>query len=1538
MYELSRVRLFSVGPPGARYQDVCLDLRGVGSPVRAAAQQPDLFADDVRDRVPRRPSPASVLFLENGGGKSVLLKLVFSVLLPGRRQVVGTTNTRVLEKFVLGEDIAHVACEWMHTRTGERLVTGKVSEWRGHVVSSDPAKLLDGWYSFRPGDALRLDDLPFTADRRRVTMTGFRQRLDSAQQADPRLRLAWHTVHREWSEHLVGLGLDPELFRYQRAMNAGEGEAAEAFSFPTDEAFVDFLLRAVVDPDEPTGLAEVVAGYAAKIAQRAELEIERDFVDGTLQRLGPLAGAERAAASAREVERTARATARELAGSVAARRDAEADRLRVARAVLLDADEQAGVTEQDHRRLREVCTELRRRVAELTLRAAEDTRAERAGQRDGAAELVDAWQAVEPVLRDQLAGAEAARLRRMVAAEQEKARPALAAREQAAVALASALRAVVDDAVEAARVAGERAEASARLADDARGRELRWNTEGAEHRAAVDQAHTELGRIRGLVSAAVADGLLGSEEQAAAAADRAAERRRAATASVEDTLGELTRLRAARRAADHRSGAARAESLASAAEATQATAALADAERRHAELAAEPRLAELLGVEAVHPDADAPALLDRLGASLAALDDERTELRDAQQRDQRALRALGEGGLLPVPAEVEQALAVLETAGVPAHPGWRYLSRLSSPERAAAIERFPHLVTGVLLGDAGHAERARAALTEARLLPCALIAVAGTDALRAGAAADSASASASAAASAGPDRPDPGSSVFVVPPNPAMFDEAAAEQTRTELTELTAKRHEQLAASGAAWDADRALVERLRGWRDSYPPGALAELAEAGDRARAAADRAEAEAEEAAAAVTELDARSDRLGEELPELREAEAAAGAVEARLSALRTEVDKRGELTERVMQHTAAATAADAQARKAADAAAQAHREGQEHLRAQDRGSAVAATARDDLAELPTDDLPAALLDGASTGAAAVAASTGGTTAAGATAGGARNAAAASAAGEPPRPLSVLRTEYRRADAAYAAAEVNADLRAGLGAAEREAEAARTAVDALADPVRRRADALLRGPDGGDASTRRAAAASAVRVLRDAEARVQTAHTELALARRALEEYRSTRGGTAPYGEPADIEHGHALIERAEEDLRDVERAASTAESRRAEAAEEARRVEVSADGFVRLVDGLDEPPEAGEDFPVFAGDVNSASARWTAVRSTLRDAAATREARDADVRRAADDVARHAQDARFGEVTSPVRAHLLGVSRADMPGLADEWTAALRPRLRSLDDDLAHIGRHRSGIVTRLQGMVGEALRTLRLAQRLSELPDGLSDWSGQQFLRIRFDEVDDDTALVERLGEVVDETALGHTRGGKESRDGMSLLLRGVRAAMPRGVRVEMLKPDAVLRTERLRVSEIRDVFSGGQQLTAAIVLYCTMAALRANQRGEGGRPHAGVLFLDNPIGRASAGYLLELQFGVARALGVQLVYTTGLFDAGALSAFPLVVRLRNDADLRAGRKYLTVEDRIAQRLAGLPDDDGTGQVASARIFRRPTDVEPLPAD
>ncbi|OEV07718.1 hypothetical protein AN220_33665 [Streptomyces nanshensis] len=318
----------------------------------------------------------------------------------------------------------------------------------------------------------------------------------------------------------------------------------------------------------------------------------------------------------------------------------------------------------------------------------------------------------------------------------------------------------------------------------------------------------------------------------------------------------------------------------------------------------------------------------------------------------------------------------------------------------------------------------------------------------------------------------------------------------------------------------------------------------------------------------------------------------------------------------------------------------------------------------------------------------------------------------------------------------------------------------------------------------------------------------------------------------------------------------------------------------------------------------------------------------------MREACETLVRHANSSRFEQVRTPARQQVRELPASALPDHAAAWATAFAPRLRVLTDELAQLERNRGSIVDRLRGLVESSLTTLRSAQRLSRLPEGLGEWSGQEFLRIRFDDPDQAT-LTERLGEVIDEATRAAVRKNSDlRRDGMTLLLRGVHAALqPRGVAVEILKPDAVLRAERVPVGQMGDVFSGGQLLTAAIALYCTMAALRSNDRGHDKHRHAGTLFLDNPIGRANATYLLELQRAVADALGVQLLYTTGLFDTTALAEFPLVIRLRNDADLRAGLKYISVEEHMRP---GVPrpeaeEDEAAvhGEITATRMFRRP---------
>jgi hypothetical protein len=63
-------------------------------------------------------------------------------------------------------------------------------------------------------------------------------------------------------------------------------------------------------------------------------------------------------------------------------------------------------------------------------------------------------------------------------------------------------------------------------------------------------------------------------------------------------------------------------------------------------------------------------------------------------------------------------------------------------------------------------------------------------------------------------------------------------------------------------------------------------------------------------------------------------------------------------------------------------------------------------------------------------------------------------------------------------------------------------------------------------------------------------------------------------------------------------------------------------------------------------------------------------------------------------------------------------------------------------------------------------------------------------------------------------------------------------------------------------------------------------------------------------------------------------DANALAEFPLIIRLRNDADLRAGLKYISVEEHLRPGLPEIDPEEADihGAVTATRMFRRPVEV------
>jgi hypothetical protein len=1817
MYELSRVRLYSIGPAGARYADTVLDLRGVGEPVpQPAPAQGDFFAEEPAGP-PRRPAPAGVLFLENGGGKSVLLKLIFSVMLPGHRNTLGGASSGVLRKFLLAEDCGHVALEWQHTLTGELVVVGKVSEWRGRQVSSDPRKFAEAWYSFRPGPGLSLDSLPVaeaTAVRpvaegasgargRRRTMKGFRDALTEAGKAYPHLDVVWEEIHDRWNEHLGDLGLDPELFRYQREMNADEGEAAGLFAVKKDSDFTDLLLRAVTDTRDTDGLADLVHGFAGKLGRRAELTAERDFTGGSLDLLERIvenaASRDRARAVHAQSERRTRALTHRLIAR------ARQERARAADLAQHMAQAAHAVTdaEQARRGSAGVAAELAYRHASLALAAAEKGAAALRRELGDARTLHSAWQAAETVLRHRAAGDRLARVTEAIRAAERDAAPALAARTEAATALVRALHAAAAraerqadeeeersavlqgrsetahrdataaateaerarsesghlaqrlaeveqetaDAVRAgwlddsapdadparaalaaadaekaaeasARAAAEAAAASAARARDAASAESRAElaaARAADALATAEAAHsaatvaaTALAadpRLADLLSlpptthpAAVvpsprvtarvdAEPAAAAGKDVAAAAAPGAEHRPAAQTHDQDRPGRdqaapasaggaarepgadaTGRPEPPRTRPDSRSGAAatppgphprpadlpadtpsspgaaaepadpadgqaesgadvaggsragsggagrgsvatgrpadpaggQAESGADVADgsrtgsvgagrgrvATGRPADPADGSGRPGTGSAEPEARTAAGASPEGPlgpgdpghggtgtdladgsrtgsagarpgsggaaeppgaqaesgadgaggagggggsasgrtaagagalrgrgPADgghvlAPAELDRFAEELRELLDESVaaaerhlfDLRTAAADDARILAALGDGGLLPPGPDVLATVEFLGEHGIPALPGWRYLAQAVDPvDHAVVLAARPELVDGVVVTDPDSYQRAKEVLGQAALLPRSTVAV-GT----------------AAALLAPPPAGGAAADVFLVPPNPAMHDEVAADGERQELRARATAREEDIRTLAARLAHDRTLLARLASWRSTCPEGRLAELGadvaaarDAAERTRAALAQARAERAEAEAAAASAAAESDTRRAAAEQARRRADALAGLAHRLRERSTWQRRSREL---------AADAAEAEAR--AEACLALARAADEDRRAAQRASddarrtaRVLRAERSEIAGAPEDDPQTA-------------------------------ATAAAAGPAAPQALPALREAYRAASQVYEKVGVGADLRAEQARAESTESAALTELERLTNKVRSRAAQLLEGPDGADGPARQAAAARAEQLVQTLESRQSAASEQLGRLRGEAERHAPAAGGAhAELPEeltPRDADHAQQLLRAANAELAARTEALEEARAAHADVVRDHRAAEDAASGFEELAALLrdllrdaGQPPEeeAPEPYPGSPEEARQAAAE---ARRSLRGCAADLSAAESQLREAADVLVRHANAVRYEQVRTPARQQIRELPAAALPDHAAAWAAAFAPRLRVLSDELEQLERNRDSIVDRLRGLVESSLATLRSAQRLSRLPEGLGEWSGQEFLRIRFEDPDQ-AVLTERLGEVIDEATRAAVRKNSDlRRDGMTLLLRGVAAALePRGVAVEILKPDAVLRAERVPVGQMGDVFSGGQLLTAAIALYCTMAALRSNDRGRDRQRHAGTLFLDNPIGRANATYLLELQRAVADALGVQLIYTTGLFDTTALAEFPLVVRLRNDADLRAGLKYISVEEHLRP---GLPvaDPHGEpvhGEITATRMFRRPSD-------
>jgi hypothetical protein len=1447
---LRRIYLQGVGPDGARFDPLDMDFTASGG---------------AASRV--------LLSLTNTGGKSTLITLISSLVVPASRAQVGGKN---LGDYVLTGDTSHIVCEWEDAATSVRVVTGTVMEWKdgrrqpGHKQRST-TNMHRAWYLFRTGPGLpRVDDLPFIIDGRRASFETYVAAVTSLVSPYSQARWVLARTQQDWARTLQDhTNLDPVLFGYQMRMNDSEAGAEKLLAtFDSPDNVVRFFVAALNDDREMTDFTAKLSPYAELAGGREELEALAGF------------GAQIAPLVALVADRTAlvdEMAATALKARVAGGEHATALENRVAQdeATLSELEQEVAAAAQELAaarreygqisdiRLQLQLEQARARLAEAVRVVGEHTLL------SAKAELeADAWDAVNVVLDTEVARQERDSAQAAYDAAHAGLGPLRAQVATAAAALAGRLDGLISEADAAARASDELVIAS----QDAQDRALEDEKAGERARDEARRQLTEIDeKVRAATDASTAAtqaGWLLVREHPDRCLRRWQRTRGEANASAEEEEGKASAAESSFDAAGEQLQALDDElvGLRRSAERDQARLEAFDADL--AGLADDDTVLALLG------GAPADVLDARRAGEMAdnAANDADRRAADHERLSQVAreeLAHLDETGTAPAGPDALAVLEVLRKAHIGAVGGLDWIERnVASPDdRPAFIAAHPDIAGGVIVSD------------PVRFAPAIGQIIAASPRTR-----TPVTVTTAAACAIPPHDSEDGDLRHVVVPHRATWDRAWATTTRAELDATATSEGraatQARAASARYREASAVCAAFISRWHATTRPDLFgtasastqkvtsdeqqrAKLVTNRDRCRQTASTARTRAAEA-----RRDAHSaDQNAAAATQLVQVTSEAATVGLRRPAAETG------LSDALQQLGAAITA-----RKAATAQITASLQ-------------TAAQARADCStwQRARDTL----------GVEKAAADPGG------------NLAVVEAA------WAALRDELTAAEQGLVEAEF-------LNRAQRRLNQAIGRRSRFEQPILDRASELAVSTAASSRESligaQRRARAGAAQAEKD-RLRAETEHDQATLALQAAAPTSGDRQNhfdlsNTPQWLPATSAEIPALLERLE--IRNAELLA------RRDAAEQAERDaqelhDVVADDISAFNDTIAMWPS--ERMPTgrsFAGSKTTAREEMRTLVTAHRDAdSAERSARD-ELRDAVTAVRAAASDARWRALNAPAVVRVRSLPDADLVTEAPVLARRIQSMAESASGDLAALNTHRTILRDGLLALCREQRRLLREVTRASRLPAGLGDFSDNPAIKIRFEEAPDDEAaarLASRIDSWATELAANPKRvSSAEVR--ARWLADAVRDTVVDRARagpwsIEILKPRIDGKVVYCPPDRIPQEFSGGQVLTLAVLVYCALSGVRSAHRPGGARP-PGTLILDNPFGAASAETLIAMQHRLAAHTGLQLVCATGLHDAGIDAAFTgpgsVIVKLRNDGDLRRNLSFLRLRTSVVDGI------------------------------
>ncbi|HEX5050641.1 MAG TPA: hypothetical protein VFZ65_02605 [Planctomycetota bacterium] len=1424
----------------------------------------------------------STLWLRNGGGKSSILNLFFAIVRPHKGEFLGgkaEARQRSLNDYVLPGDRAIAAAEWQLDPpadslglTVERFLTGVFYERR--EGGGDLRRLFFATRVSSEHAETSIAELPlFTAgagSRSRRTLTSFRDAWRDLRTRAPHLGVVDTENQREWQEVLEGARIDPELYSYQVRMNQREGGADELFRFAEPEDFVDFLLELALDPSLADSVGRNIGSFRRELVQRKEhLLPERELVAGLAQRMEQLRDLRSRREQLRAQLGEVRAEISGLETAVAARQQELGVELQK-----LDEDRQEHAAAAE--RHRQGAKERRARAARLQVHAArlrltrlEDEHEQVQEEWRRAQRTARIWAAAVPLRRALQFEAKAEHQRSLLQERLREHAPLRAELEYAALQLAAALawrsqehRRKAGEAVAAEQAARRKANDAHREASEANAVAAREETRAKELQirlAEVDARRTRLVRNSVLESAEDADSAVVRWTGSVTKLEDGLQGTGAALVAADEQLEAL----------DRAIGAAAGVQQQRLSGQQQLETRLVAGKRDRELLESDRVLRAALELETIDADRLGDEALATLEHAARAAQGAAIEAQKSVADDEQAVLHIEDHGLLPPSADARQVTEFLQARlGGQAWPGWSWIeSNVPKADAKEAVRRAPTLAQGVVVRP-DDLERAAALLREAGIEPRGPLLLASTESL---------------------NREQGTSGLVLGPAETAWFDKQAAEllaeqlrlrleQERRRIQEHESQ-HSELVRAG----------EKLRAFRTRYPLGWFAsterDLQQAEQRAaEARTDHTRLQEDRRQRAVERRKLETKR--------EEQQAWLLAAQASLHQLQSFVEDYFAPSRKWSKDLAIAKDA---ARRSAEASRQSLKQAQiaEELAAEHSKQAkqegeearVLERERAALQYMAGDVNPeAGALDERRDRYGLL-----------------KDQYEQRVGSEPMLAMAKQNDEYAREERTRFENLLTPEVTATDVAAYLDQLAEPDTVDRVRDEAETRSRSLF-----GKMGNLKGQIDAAVKHLQSAEEACSPFGsgelTQPVPATPELAEQEAVTQGTA-------AEAAAAAAAKAEE-LENLAREHAKSVSNRQTALDQ--HVERARELTANFTDLLQTDPSTTAEPSGAALDEGALPTRLARLGESLRKA--RRDWQELDKRRSMliNDLRAFATSKAFERLDANWVRRLQEHDEQGLESGSGQLLEQLELRRSVLEEQIANIDRHRSALIDELHAVAEAGLKLLRQATNQSRLPDHLPGIGGVQFLRIQTQEPDDPAERRARLADLIDELL-----DGQRDPEGIPLAQAAVqRVARP--IKVHVLHPDPALDRRTVSIPEMARS-SGGEQLTGAILLYCTLARVRARARGQS-RHASSVLVLDNPIGRASRVRFLELQREVARAMGVQLIYTTGVNDHEALRALPNIIRLRNErVDRNSGR-------RLVEHLA--PDAPVAGMIEAVRIGRR----------